>query len=436
MLNGLSAKTIASYLPPTELLVKPLDTLKQAHRTGPITDPVTTYTLTAPKHPEASATIDYEIVPSAAPPLGEPWLSIASGTPLVGTLTAGDQLVFDVTTMKPTSPPSCQTYERSFKIIDKTHNLTDVVRQRIEIGYNGFTINGGSTAPLMLEGIEIPYRDETDLAVHNPYLTAIAVRIEANQPWLRIDTIEGTVLAPAVHNIIVNPGETRNIPIGLSPVANSLTADGETAYSAQLSVSAFGTSCTLTPPGSVGVTFTPGRLSITQPINAQVPPAVGGSPGTPLTSSIQVDENFCIDEITASYGIRMADTLPNFVANWITESSWRIARPGSLNTIPLWHRNVPPPSVFGGVQPLCISPEGSVENCYRLKRGAPDNLPTTDCSFFAPLPCEEVTDVIGTAGRGTWSTALRDHSTSGTSKQPIILEWGLTFVGHHGCAVP
>lgn len=432
-INLLPAAAIAAHVPPVELLVAPLDTVKQSHRTGPITVPVTTYTLTAPKHAGAAATIEYEIVPSAPVPTGEPWLSIAAGTPLTGTLAAGDSLAFDVTTMKPTDPASCEIYERQFLVLDKTHGFTDVVRQRVEVGFNGFTINGDNKNPLVLDGIEQPYADEATLAVHNPHMTAIAIHIEADRHWIRLDGTDGTATTFAYLNIIVNPGETRNIPVGLSPEALALTADG-TTYRAQLHLSTLGTSCTLTPTTSIRIDFTPGQLTVTQPINLPVADAIGGTPGTPLTSSIEVEEDFCIDEVIASYDVSTADYPGPTARQWFAESSWRMARPASLSTIPLWNLNTPAAGVTDTPVP-CHADAG--EKCFRLAVGtmAPAPAPPTDCSFFSP-PCEELADVIGIAGRGTWSMAIRDHDATGVAQQPLVRDWRLVFRGHPGCTVP
>lgn len=435
-ISGPTSAAIAAHVPPRELLVSPLDVLKQANRTGPITEPVTTYTLTAPKHAGAAATIDYQIVPPAASPIGEPWLSFASGTPLTGTLDAGDTLSFDVTTMKPTSPASCETYEREFQVIDQTHGFTDVVRQRIEIGYTGFTVNRGDKRPLSLEGIEIPYRDEKILQIHNPYLTAIAIHVEASHTWLTLDGEGPTGSSPAYLNIIVNPGQTRDIPVGLSSAAALLKADGTTTHAASISLTALSTACTLIPTGSIGVRFTPGTLTVAQAINSQAADAVGATPGAPLTSSITVEEDFCIDEIQASYGMQAADLTALDARNWAAETTWQASPPASLSRVPLWDRDLPTaggPHFKEGGQ--CISPNGGTEVCYLLTVGEPAPAPTASCSSF-PMPCHYMDDLIGEPGRGTWQTSLRDHLPGGVTPPPVVLEWRLKFIGHPGCAVP
>lgn len=434
LVNGPTATTIAAHVPPRELLVSPLDTLKQASRTGPITEPVTTYTLTAPKHAGAAASIDYLIVPSAAAPVGEPDLVFALATPLSGTLNAGDTLSFDVTTTKPSSPVSCETHEREFLVVDQTHGFTDRVRQRVEIGYTGFIVNGSDKEPLRLEGIETPYRDEKLLRIHNPYLTAIAIHVEASHTWLTLDSEGPTGSSPAYLNIIVNPGQTRDIPVGLSSAAELLTADGATTHTASISLTALSTACTLIPTGSIGVHFTPGTLTVAQAINAQAADAVGATPGTPLTSSMTIEEDFCIDSVQISYGMQAADLTAEAARDWAAETVWRAASPGSLSTIPLWDRDI---TLIGSDHlpyRQCLSGAGGTEDCHVLVVGEPELTPPDSCP--SPEGCQNLSELIGESGRGIWSTFIRDHVPGGVTPPPVVLEWRLKFIGHPGCAVP
>lgn len=435
-INPMPATAMAAYLPALELLVSPLTpVVKRAPLSGPVTEPTTTYTLSAANLVGAPGPVSYEIVVPPPPSHSEPYLELAAGTPTTGTVTRGSSLPVTVNTIKPAPLAACASYEREFYVFDRTHGFKDTVRQRIDVARSGFDVV--SAAPLALDGIQTPYLRQVPLVVRNPYLVPVSLTFRASHTWLKLDSTAGTTLGPAEVTATVAPGATHTVMVGLSALAGSLTATGTAVYEAGVTVSDDDPVCGLNPAVTVPVTFVPGSLTVTMPVGALVPAAPSSGSSTPLWSTLAVDESFCISDVKAIYGIRAADfSKPQFDA-WMDEVKWRVFEPHSLTPIPLQVPGTPGgPQIGQAPGGSCPAAGGGREACWLFSVGTstPNPPPTCAQAFPGGGPCRELADTLLTPATGSWSMTLADEVAVGVPSQPTLLHWSLTFRGTPVCA--
>lgn len=437
-INPMPATTIAANLPALELLVSPLTpVIKRALLSGPVTEPTTTYTLSAANLVGSPGPVSYEIVVPPPASHTEPYLALAAGTPTTGTVARGSSLPVVVQTVKPATLPACGTYEREFHVYDRTHAFKDTVKQRIEIARSGFEVV--SATPLTLDGIQTPYSRQTSLVVRNPYLVPVTLTFHASQTWLKLDGTAGTYLDPAQVTATVAPGATHTVLVGLSPLASTLSAPGTTVYEAGVTVSDNDLACGQTPAVTVPLLFTPGSLTVTVPLEEAVPAAPVGGASTPLAATLTVGESFCITDVRARYGVRAAGfPKPQFNAWQQQEARWRLYAPLSLTPIPLQEPGVAPggPQLTPMAAGTCPSPDGSSEACWTVDVGTSTSTPPPTCAQVFPGGgvCRELADTLGTPATGSWSMRLSDEVAGGAPAQPTLLQWTLTFLGTPVCA--
>lgn len=433
--------TIKAFAPKIERILletSPLSIRNTGTAATGFAQPVTTYTLVAPpaRGIYAADAIDYRIE-MAAPVPGEPDLSLLSSVPLEGSLDAGTSLSFDVAAVMPPGQ-ACGVFAREFVVHDLTHGLSDRVHQTLEVAQ---TVFEADTAALEMVGIEQPYVATRTFRIRNLRPAEALVRVGADQSWLTIDGVAGGPGATPETVLTIGALQSATVTIGLAVSANDLAL--HTMHQASVAVSGADPACTLTSDISVPVRFTPGELTFRQAIDATVPPAT--APPSPLTATIEVDENFCVDEIKASYVFdHPVDSFKTDV--WLTESTWDLQRPGSAAWMPLWDHDaapacVPPIGVdesawcylYRGVKDACqFEGAGNADRpCDTVAAGDPPRPPLPVC---APgTGCEPFSDHVGKPARGTWTMRLSDRVVGGVSAQPRIRGWSLTFRGSAAC---
>lgn len=439
-LNFAGIKTFAPHIERIVLEVSPLSVRNIGTAASGFAQPVTTYTLTAPSGSDYAAdSIDYRIE-MAAPVAGQPDLSLLSAVPLEGSLKAGATLSFDVAALMPPGQ-TCGVFEREFTVHDLTHGLTDRVHQTLEVGQ---TVFEADRAALIMEGIEQPYPATRTFQVRNLRPVPASIRISADQSWVRINGHVGAGATPPQTVVTVGALAAATITIGLAPQANALAL--HTLHQATITVAGADPACTLTPPSTVPVHFTPGALHFRQSIDATVPPAIAPGPTPPLSASIEVEETFCVDEIKASYVFDHApDTFKTDA--WLTESHWALQRPGSADWMPLWDRHTAPactPPTGVDASDWCYLYRGVKDACHFGVPGEPSGPCDTVVAGDAPRPplpvctpgsgCEPFADRIGKPARGTWTMRLSDQVVAGLEAQPHIRGWSLTFRGSATCS--
>lgn len=437
-----SIKPLAPQIESIALEVTPLSLNNVGTPGGGFEFPVTQYVLTAPANSRYSPEfIDYEIEPPDNS-AGGPTLSIISAVPLTGTLPAGESLSFDVAASMPSSQP-CGIYPREFLVHDRTHEFTDRVRQTLEVGQTAFAVDAEPDGKAIeLQGIQQPYVDTHSLTIRNLRPTAASIRIHSNQPWLRINGDEGSPSA-LPQSVISIPGlQAASIQIGLSQASTNLPLHA--LYHAQVVVESATGVCNLTAPITRRVSFTPGTLTLRQLIGTTVPDASSAGVAGSLTSTITVGETFCVDEVKASYVFdHPRPAYP--VADWLTESRWRVSRPSSRRWLAAWEHNI---------LPVCDrrDPDNPAAPCYVVDAGK------SECQFDAterdacevlsvgdlPRPslaycdsgeseCEPFEAAVGTPALGTWTLKLDDRVHGGVATQPLISGWSLQFRGSPSC---
>lgn len=437
-----SIKPLAPHIESIALEVTPLSLENVGTAPDGFESPLTTYTLKAPGHGEHVATsIDYEIEPPEA--TTGPTLSIVSPIPLTGSLSAGASLSFDVAASMPAGQP-CGVFPREFLVQDLTHGFTDRVRQTLEVGQTAFAVDTDLAHGnlIALQGIQQPYADTSALTIRNLRPTSASIRIRSNQPWLNINGDSGSSYN-LPQSVITVPGhQAVSIVVGLSPASVGLAL--HEVHNAQVIVESANGVCNLTAPITRRVAFTPGVLTLRQAIGSAVPDAsLGGDAGT-LTSTMTVDEAFCVDEVKASYVIDdPSGTYP--LANWLTESRWRVSRPNSLSGLAAWDHNI---------LPVCDrrDPDNPAAPCYSATAGKSEcefaetehsqcevlsvgDLPRPSLAYCEPgeSNCEPFTAAIGQRGHGAWTMKLEDRVHGGSATQPQINGWMLAFRGSPGC---
>jgi|GEM_PF-3208245 len=432
--------TIKTFAPKIERIVletSPLSVRNIGTAAAGFAQPVTTYTLVAPSRSAyAAPTIDYRIE-MAAPVVGEPDLSLLSSVPLEGSLDAGASLSFDVAAVMPPGQ-ACGVFEREFVVHDLTHGLSDRVHQTLEVAQ---TVFDADRAVLDMVGIEQPYVATRTFQIRNLRPAEALIHVGADQNWVTINGLSGSSGA-APHTVLtIGALQSATVTIGLAVSANGLAL--HTTHQASIVMSGADPACTLTPDISVPVHFTPGELTFRRTIDATVSPAT--TPPLPLIATIEVDENFCVDEVKTSYVFdHPADSFKTDA--WLTESTWDLQRPGSAAWMPLWDHDAapacaPPTGVdesawcylYRGVKDACHF-EGAANDdrpCDTVAAGDPPRPPLAIC---APgTGCEPFSDGVGKPARGTWTMRLSDQVAGGVSSQPRIRGWTLTFRGSAAC---
>jgi hypothetical protein len=435
-----SIKTFATLIEPIALEVTPLSTYRIGTAASGFTQPLTTYTLSAPGGGlHSSESIDYLIEAPEDEGTG-PYLEIVSPVALSGTLKAGNSLSFDVEAVMPPGQ-ACGLFPREFLVHDLTHGFTDRVLQTLEVGYTAFTT---PTGPLLLEGIEQPYPATRTLTIQNLRSTTASVRVVSNVAWLKIDGNEGSPSLLPQTVVAIPGGSSVNVTVGLSAAAVALPLFE--AYNASITLESTSGVCNLTAPISVAVTFRPGVLTVEEKIDLAVPPATAVGLGQVLSSTLSVGEQFCVDEVRASY---LFDHAPGSyaVADWLTEANWLLQRPDSKRSTPLWD---------GNSVPVCISerPNVPADVCYLYDAYYADCLKdgseaSPACQVLtvgdAPRPvpvtcapgddgCETFASLSGKPAQGIWVTTLTDQLVGGVSPQPTLRGWSLTFRGSATCS--
>lgn len=437
---GRLSDPIKPFAPKIERIVletSPLSVRNIGTAAAGFAQPVTTYTLVAPSRSAyAAAAIDYRIE-MAAPVIGEPDLSLLSSVPLEGSLDGGTSLSFDVAAVMPPGQ-ACGVFEREFVVRDLTHDLSDRVHQTLEVAQ---TVFDADNAVLDMVGIEQPYVATRTFQIRNLRPAEALIRVGADQNWVTINGLTGSS-GGAPHTVLtIGALQSATVTIGLAVSANGLAL--HTEHQASIVVSGADPACTLTPDIAVPVRFTPGELTFRRTIDATVPLAT--TPPLPLTATVEVDENFCVDEVKASYVFdHPVDSFKTDV--WLTESTWDLQRPGSVAWMPLWDHDA---------APACVPPAGVDESvwCY-LYRGVKDachfeGAANSDrpCDtvvagdMLRPPPaicapgtgCDPFSDGVGKPARGTWTMRLSDQVVGGVSSQPRIRGWTLTFRGSAAC---
>jgi hypothetical protein len=124
-----SVADFAQHIPAFELLVTPLDTVvHEGPAGGPLSNTVTTRTVEAPV--TARGGIAYRIVLPETTASG-PELLVTPGGSTQGSLAPGTG--FDVEETINVNGVPCGDYERTYSIIDTTHNFTDHIRHVFKI---------------------------------------------------------------------------------------------------------------------------------------------------------------------------------------------------------------------------------------------------------------------------------------------------------------
>lgn len=435
-----SIKPFAAQIEPIALEVTPLSTYRIGTSSGGFTQPLTTYTLSAPAGgTHSSPAIDYRIDPPEDDGLG-PYLQIVPPLAPTGSLAAGQSLSFDVEAVMPPGQ-TCGIFPREFLVHDLTHGFTDRVSQTLEVGYTAFT---APTTPILLEGIEQPYPATHTLTIGNLRSTPVSVRVAASTAWLKVggDTGSPSLLPQTV--VTIPGGQTASVTIGLGPTAVALPLFEE--YKATITLASVSGVCNLTAPIPVPLTFRPGVLTISEKIDASVPPAPSIGLGAVLASTLNVTEQFCIGEVRASYLFdHPYGSYP--VGDWLSEAAWRLQRPDSKRSVPLWE---------GQSVPVCtgIRPDPPSVACYLYAAAYADCLKdgserSPECQVFTvgdarrPVPvecapgdggCENLADLSGKPAQGVWETVLADQVVGGISPQPTLAGWSLTFRGSAACS--
>ncbi|HUD41709.1 MAG TPA: trypsin-like peptidase domain-containing protein [Dokdonella sp.] len=430
-------KTFAPRIERIVLETAPLSVRNIGTAAAGFAQPVTTYTLVAPSRSAyAAAAIDYRIE-MAAPVIGEPDLSLLSSVPLEGSLDAGTSLSFDVAAVMPPGQ-ACGVFEREFVVHDLTHGLSDRVHQTLEVAQ---TVFDADRTVLEMAGIEQPYVATRTFQIRNLRPAKAFIRVRADQNWVTIDGVSGSSGGAPQTGLTIGALQSATVTIGLAVSANGLAL--HTAHQASIVVSGADPACTLTPDISVPVRFTPGTLQFRQAIDATVPPAAATGPAPQLIASIEVDENFCVDEVKASY-VFDHESGAFETAAWLAESQWALQRPGSAAWMPLWDRDA---------VPACVPPglDAPDDWCYLYNTkehcdfGTPGHNGRCDTVAVGdtrrpPLPvctpgsgCEPFAGRIGKPARGTWTMRLGDRVVDGVSSQPRIRGWSLTFRGRAAC---
>jgi hypothetical protein len=440
-----SIKPLTSEIEPIALEVSPLSLNNIGTPTDGFEFPLTTYTLAAPADGSDFTTeaIDYEIEPPDAE-VGGPALSIVSDVPLLGTITAGKDLSFDVAASMPASQP-CGIYPREFLVHDRTHGFTDRVRQTLEVGQTAFSIDiDPQSGPMIeLQGIEQPYEDTQTLTIRNLRPTTASIRIHSNKAWLRINGVDGTPSTLPQSIITLPADQTATVVVGLSPAAAGLAL--HETHNAQLIVESATGVCNLTPPITRRVAFRPGHLTLRHPVAATVPEATMAGGAGLLESTLTVKEDFCVSDVKISYVFDHANgSFP--ISDWLTESRWRVKRPSSRRWLAIWDHNI---------LPACDrrDPDNLLAPCYLAQAGKSecefDGNPRESCQVLSvgdvPRPaladcvvgdpsCEPFENAIGQPAEGLWTLALEDRVHGGVATQPLISGWVLDFTGTPDCS--
>lgn len=430
-------KTFAPRIERIVLETAPLSVRNIGTAAAGFAQPVTTYTLVAPSRSAyAAPAVDYRIE-MAAPVIGEPDLSLLSSVPLEGSLDAGTSLSFDVAAVMPPGQ-ACGVFEREFVVHDLTHGLSDRVHQTLEVAQ---TVFDADRTVLEMVGIEQPYVATRTFQIRNLRPVKALIRVSADQNWVTIDGVSGSSGGAPQTVLTIGALQSATVTIGLAVSASGLAL--HTTHQAAILVSGADPACTLTPDISVPVRFTPGELTFRQAILATVPPAA--QPSSPLTATIEVEENFCVDEVKASYVFdHVVDSFKTDV--WLTESTWELQRPGSAAWMPLWDRAaapacVPPTGVdesawcylYRGVKDACdFDGAGDASRpCDTVVAGDPQRPPLAAC--MPGTGCEPFADHLGKPSRGIWTMRLSDRVLDGLATQPGIRGWTLTFRGSAAC---
>ncbi len=439
--SSVPASTIAAHVPALELLTTPLEpVVKRSLLSGPVTEPETTYTLRAAPTLGGGSPITYEVIVPAPSSASEPYLQLAPGTATTGTIARGSSIPLVVQTIKPALSASCVSFDREIYVYDRTHSFKDTLKQKIEIARSGFSV---LTRSLLLDGIEMPYRKQVGLTVSNPHLVPVSLTFRATQNWLKLDNTPGTFSGPAQVTATVPPGATHTVLVGLSTLAEELPASATALYNAAVTITDNDLLCGVTPPTDVQLTFTPGTLSVTMPIGQTVPPAPKAGASTPIWSSMEVPENFCITNVASTYGVRAAGLSASQFRAWLSEARWNLYQPYSLVKIPLQAPGIPTGGGPPGIGPdeskdTCESPLGGRESCWLFSVGTSSGgtAPTCTQAYPAGGPCRELIETRDTQALGSWSNALTDELSEGVAIQPMVLQWTLKFHGTPVCYTP
>jgi hypothetical protein len=217
-------RPFSPYIPAFELVVDSLDDVVYvAPEGGPLAEPETFYTVSAPD--TAAGKIAYHIEPPA--PAGEPTLDLQVAGSVDGELGPGESLAAETKASIVGVP--CGTYLRTFQVQDLTNGYTDILRHIFEIGLAEFAV---SPAAGLTAGAPGPLHAATaTYEVSNRRPTAAVVEVAADGDWITLDgeaapapgvPVSATLrLAPAGE-----PGDRATVVVGLGGYAD-LLAGGE-----------------------------------------------------------------------------------------------------------------------------------------------------------------------------------------------------------------
>lgn len=276
-----SLRYFAQNIPPYELLVDPLDWVVLKAAAGTPIAHSSNRTLKAP----SSGPIQYQIVPPALTPAGQPTLTISAGGPLQGTLQPGQVLTVQQTAAASASVP-CKVYERTYLVRDLTHGFEDVARHVFEIGKRGFSVTGGRDG---FDDLATPFEESFSYTVTNTQPSPFTLRVSSDQPWVSING------APGPFELAFQPNDVKQVAIGV--LEAYWTLPHPETYLAQLTfeVAPNGTHCPASPPVIRTFAFSYGTDTFKS--NLQPPPQI---PPTQISVTQWVDEDACIGDLNVS----------------------------------------------------------------------------------------------------------------------------------------
>jgi hypothetical protein len=323
-------------IPRTEILVDPVvDVLHVGDLGGPLTNPTTTYTMSA-----ALGGNQYEIINANPTYGGAPTLttSPAAGSHTLS-LVHSTPLIIDVNSA---NVYQCSIWDYVVNVRDTYNDQNNYLRHRFEIGAKEIEVVGAGPWDIEVFGNSVPTSKTFTVRNLRPTTTEVRAGYVTSGGRNQLVLFDGTrasvfALAPKGQ-----AGDTRDVVFSINPAA-AFPSPGNTV-NAQTQIAITDYICSLNDPFLIPVSLKTGSqtglgLSTGDPMAS---PQGGQSLGAPTTIDVPMvgTEGWCVDDIKAEIGMLDIGGGPN-LPNSAVHLDVRIISPDSTSAH-VWSQNTVP----------------------------------------------------------------------------------------------
>jgi hypothetical protein len=399
--------TLASLVPTPYLRVDPLNDVTYVLPINGIATPSQTiYAATASSSEAANTQISVSVAPVSVP--GEPnFVTIPAS--YATSLIPGASTDVVANAFVPSGTP-CGVYDRYVVIADETHGFRDRMLHRFEVGMTDFDVAPTETQEMY--GIAVPsVPDRLEYTLSNTRPTPVSVAVTIDESWAFV------IPSPSGNTSFTlaaagQAGSTKTIGVKLRSAAYSLAA-GDHPFTVTFAAQG---NCALSNPQQRSGVFHNASLSLLDEVDAYVP--VPTPPSAPLTASFDIDESFCIGDMT--FKLDNGSVLPLLgltLADWTPHLALTLDHEGASGTtsIDLWANNALP---AGWSVPTYEDTDLDV-NVETLLLDNNGNSPPTGAHL------SEVFN--GANAQGQWTMKVVDNGSNPGRNEALLTRWRLEF---------